>query len=274
MRLNDLGVGKLEAPKLRPEIIKIKAGHNYREMNSTATRQHIEWLKNSIREEGVKKPIDVSFVNGEVFLEAGECRLTAAQELRKEGWDGYIPCFPIKGDEADILAKSILDNTALPPTMLEFGKAVQRLVNFGWELEAVAKIVPSTIASDATKALRFVKDSLELHQAPIEVKKAVSEGVEGVQVSPALALAATRKNRIMSSEIVKEAAKEAKAKGKKVARRPKGDGVATKAKKAKAAETDAVLEAADKLAELALDDDVLLADVKKAAKYYLKVRGK
>jgi hypothetical protein len=37
-RLNDLGKGKMEAPKLRPEIIQIKPGHNYRDMTSPDVR--------------------------------------------------------------------------------------------------------------------------------------------------------------------------------------------------------------------------------------------
>lgn len=231
-RLNDLATGKMEAPKLRPEIIEIRPGHNYRDVSSPEAEAHIQWLMQSIREEGVKKPIDVSFVDGKVYLEAGECRLTAAQRLRKQGWDGWIPCFPVKGDEADILARSIIDNAGLPPTMLEFGVAARRLEKFGWEPEAIAKLVPVTIATTPAKALKFVKDALELEAAPLEVKKQVREGVNGTKVSPALAVAATKKNRLMAPQIIEEAAKEAKAKGKAEAKRPKGPGKVAKAKEA------------------------------------------
>ena len=254
MRLNDLGTGKMEAPKLRPEIIKIKPDNNYREMKSPAVRAHIDWLKESIRVEGVKTPIDVELVDGEVYLVAGECRLTAAQELRKEGWDGWIPAFAKRGDEAEILADSIVDNTGLPPTMLEFGNAVERLVKYGWELERVAKYVPAHVASTPAKALRFVKDALELHQAPLEVKEQVRSGVEGVAVTPALALAATRKGRLMAPETIKKVVEKAKAKGKKVATREKGIGKAGKAKEIAADTMDKLLKLGDKMAAALVSD--------------------
>jgi ParB-like chromosome segregation protein Spo0J len=248
-RLNDLGKGKLEAPKLRPEIIIIRPGNNYRDMKSEAVQAHIQWLKQSIREEGVKTPIDVEFIDGKVYLVAGECRLTAAQQLRKEGWDGYIPSLAVRGDEATILARSMIDNGGLTPTVLEFGAAVQRLVNQGWELADAAKYIPSSIANTPAKALKFVRDALELHQAPQEVKKAVREGVEGVQVSPALAVQATRKNRMFAADEIKEAAKKAKAAGQKVAKRPKHAGKATKAKEATLSRTQQLEKIGDGMAD-------------------------
>ena len=116
-RLEELGTTGVRATRLRPEIIIIDWKKNYREKDTQATKDHIAWLKESIKVEGVKKPIDVSFADGKVYLEAGYCRLTAAQQLRKEGWDGYIDGLPVKGDEANRLAKNIIDNTALPPTI-------------------------------------------------------------------------------------------------------------------------------------------------------------
>lgn len=275
-RLNDLGTGKMEAPKLDPLIIIIRPGHNYRVMDAPATRAHINWLKQSILEEGVKKPIKVEFTDGKVYLAAGECRLTAAQELRREGWEGTIPAFAVRGDEAEVFADSILDNGGLAPTILEFGQAAQRLANYGWELDRVAKYVPASIADSPAKALRFVKDALELHQAPLAVKDAVAHGVEGVGVSPALALSATRKGRLMAPEVIKEAAQAAKAAGKKVATRPKGEGVATKAKKAKEAKTVDIMAIGDQMASLAL---TLLGDsqgdetVKRLARKWQKARA-
>ena len=42
----------------------IIAGQNYRDMNSAETKAHVAWLKESIRTEGVKDPIDVIFRMG------------------------------------------------------------------------------------------------------------------------------------------------------------------------------------------------------------------
>ena len=271
-RLEDLGTVGMRATKLRPEIIIIRQGNNYRDMQTVETRAHIERLKESIRTEGVKKGIDVSFTGGKVYLEAGECRLTAAQELRKEGWDGWIHCFPVKGDEADILARSIVDNTALPPTMLEFGVAARRLQKFGWEPEAIARILPLTVAETPAKALRFVKDALELDAAPLEVKKAVREGVDGVKVSAALAVSAVKKNSLMASQVIAEEAHKAKAAGKTEAKRPKGAGKATKAKEEVVRRTRSLETIGDKMAEVIVAYPVDLKKLDKLANEWLAAR--
>lgn len=273
-RLNDLGTGKLEAPKLRPEIIIIKNGHNYRDMTTPEVRQHIDWLKDSIRQEGVKDPITVSFADGKAYLEAGECRLTACKELRKEGWDGFIPCIGIKGDEASVMAKSLIDNSGLPPTLLELGVAVQRLSDYGWEMDRIAKCIPPSLCPDPAKALRVAKKALDLHQAPIEVKKAVKEGVDGVKISEGRAIAEAKKNPLTAATRLREAAGKAKAKGETILKREKGAGVATKAKQASQETTDKLLTAADELAEAALDDDLAISELHKKARAYQKLRGK
>jgi ParB-like chromosome segregation protein Spo0J len=262
MRLNDLGTGKMEAPKLRPEIIKIRPGNNYRDMTTPAVRAHVDWLKGAILAEGVKTPIDVEFVDGEVFLVAGECRLTAAKELRKEGWDGWIPVFAKRGDEAAVLADSIMDNTGLTPTLLEFGVAVERLVKYGWELERVAQYVPPHIASTPTKALRFVKDALKLQQAPIEVKEQFRSGVDGVAVSPALALSAIKHGRLIAPETIRKAVVKAKAEGKTVAKRERDQ-----------SKTEKLLEIGDKLTgEILSDEPASLDLMEKLAKQWRKAR--
>ena len=149
-------VGSVRGGNLRPEIITIIAGQNYRDMTSEETKAHVAWLKQSIRIEGVKDPIDVIFSDGKWFLApgGGECRLTACKELRKEKWDGYIPCFQVKGDEVYLLKRSILRNTGLAPTLLELGKALQQLIDLKQPLEEVVKCVPPSITTDPAKAMR------------------------------------------------------------------------------------------------------------------------
>jgi ParB-like chromosome segregation protein Spo0J len=265
--------GSLRGGLLRPEII-INRHTNYRDMESESTRAHIEWLKESIKLEGVKKPIDVSFADGKWYLEAGECRLTAAQELRKEGWDGFIPCFQVKGDEATILAKSLIDNTGLPPTLLEVGKAIQQLVDWGWSIERAAKCIPPSIATDPAKMIRVAKNALELNAAPIGVKEAVTKGVDGVRVTEAAAIAAVKRNPLQATEIVTKAAQDAKAKGKTKAMRPKGEGKVGKAKAATAKDIKNCLEKADALAGIALDRTMNREEVILCAKAYNKARGR
>ena len=234
-RLEDMGTTGVRATQLRPEIVIMDWSKNYRTKNTQKTLDHIAWLKESIKVEGVKKAIDVSFVAGKVYLEAGYCRLTAAQQAREEGWDGYIDALPVKGDEATRIAKGLLDNTSLAPSILEFGKAAEQLLDsFHWDIERVAKLTPPHLNLVGKKAEKYVKDAVELQQAPLSVKEAVAHGVEvegeTIAVSPALAVQATRKNRATAPAVIQEAAVKTKAAGKKEAKRPKTEGKAGKAK--------------------------------------------
>jgi ParB family transcriptional regulator, chromosome partitioning protein len=252
-RLNDLGHGRLDTPKLDPRDVIIRKGWNYRDVESPAVQAHIDWLKESIRERGVQKPIEVEYVDGKVYLVDGECRLRAAQALWKEKVEVYIPAMQVKGDEAEIRAKSMIANGALPPTQLEFGKAAAQLRAYGWTDERIGDFTPPHIAINKKRATKYVKDAVDLHEAPLEVKDIVAHGVDGVKVSPALALAATKKNRLQAAEILKEDAGKAKAKGKTVATRPKGAGKATKAKAAKEAATVDLFTLGDRLAAQVLE---------------------
>lgn len=270
-RLNDLGIGKLEGPKIDPRVVIIRDGFNYRDTTSEAAQKHIAWLAESIEERGVDDPIWVEFDGGEVYLIDGECRLLALRRLWDAGKEVRVPAIAFKGDEAAVLAKSMISNGALPPTQMEFGKAAERLLAWGWTVDRIAHLTPPHLGLTGAAASRYVKDAVELQQAPMAVKEAVKHGVDGVQVSSALALAATRKNRIMAPEIIKDAAKAAKSAGKKVANRPKGAGKVTKANAAKAVETDGLLKRGDRMAELILAE-ATWDTLQKAAKSWQKAR--
>lgn len=266
-RLNDLGTGKIEAPKIRPEKIIIRQGFNFRDTSTPEVRAHIDWLKRSILESGVREPVDVEFTDGKVYLVAGECRTIAAQELRKQGWDGWIPAIAVRGDEPTVLANSIIDNGGLLPSILEFGQAFSRLGAYGWDVERIANYVPTSVANTHAKARKFVQDALELHEAPLEVKEAVAKGVEGVTVSPAAAVAATRKGRLLAGENLRQAAKAAKAAGKTTVRRPKGEGKAAKAKKSAAEEMEKLLRIGDRMAEQVLSLLGMMQNIGQAVRF-------
>lgn len=245
--LRDLSEGRarLEAYKIDPRHIEIKPGFNYRDTTSPEAKAHIAFLKASIRERGVDEPIWVENTGETLYLVDGECRLRALRELWDEGEEIVVPTFSYKGSEDAVLAKSLIANGGLPPTQMEFGKAVERLMAYGWTAERIAHLIPPHLGIKGAKARRYMADALELHQAPLEVKKAVKEGVDGVKVSPALAVAATRGNRLMAADVIKGEVAKAKAAGKKTANRPKGAGKVTKAK------AD-LMDIGDKLARLVL----------------------
>lgn len=266
--------GSLRGGNLRPEDIIIVKNRNYRDMTTDAAKAHIAWLMESIRQEGVKKPIDVSYADGKWYLEAGECRLRAAQALRKQGWDGFIPCFQVKASEDVVLAKSLLDNTGLPPTLLEVGVAVERLVNFGWPLEKIANCIPPSLAPDPAKALRVAKKALDLQQAPIAVKEAVQKGVDGVKISPARAVAEAKRNPLTAAENLKTAAAKAKEKGQTEVKREKGDGKTLKARKSQEKSVAECLRLADALADVAVDTTLDREEVIACADAYNAARGR
>jgi ParB-like chromosome segregation protein Spo0J len=253
-RLNDLALGKVEAPKLDPRIIIVRHGYNYRDVTTPEAKRHIAWLKESIREHGVQKPIGVEYIDGKVYLVDGECRLSACVGLWQDGVEVLIPAIVVKGDEAEVRAKSIIANGALPPTILEFGKAAAQLRAYGWSDEKISQYTPPHIASSPKRAKKYVQDAVELHEAPLEVKKAVMEGVDGVKVSPALAVSAVRKGRLMAGQVIKQEVDKAKSAGKTEVHRPKGEGKATKAKKEKEKAIYSIMDVGDTLALLVLAD--------------------
>ena len=228
------GHGKLEAYGIDPRIIKIRVGWNFRDTSTPEAKKHIAWLADSIAERGVDDPIWVENDGENIYLIAGECRLKALQKLWDEGNEVYVPTIAYKGDEAAVLAKSISENSGLPPTILEFGRAAERLQAFGWDAKRIAACLPPHLGLKGKKAEQYVKQAVELQQAPMAVKDAVAHGVEvegeKIGVSPSLAISATRKSREKAPEIIKAAVKKAKDQGKTTAKREKTAGRVTKAK--------------------------------------------
>lgn len=283
-RLTDLGHGKLDCPKLDPRDVIIRKGFNYRDTTTPAAEAHILWLMESIKATGVQEPIRVEFDDGKAYLVNGECRLIACQRLWKAGEvkvpykeGGYgpplIPAIQKSGDEAEILAASMVANGSLPPSKMEFGAAAARLEAHGWPKEKIALYIPPHIGAKGSKAVRYVREAVELHQAPLDVKEAVRNGVDGVKVTDSLALAATKKGREKAPEIIREAVNQAKSKGETVAKRPKHEGEVAKKRNEFQAFTDRLLDAADLLAQMILADNVMLPEVQRKARQYQKLRS-
>lgn len=273
MRLNDLGHGRKDAVMLDPKDIVIEKGFNYRDIDSEAAQKHIEWLKQSIRENGVQEPIRVKWEDEKAVLVNGECRLIACKQLRKEGLEIFIPALQVKGDEADVLAKSMVANGALPPTQIEFGRAAARLLAYGWSEDKVALYTPPHIAQNASKARRYVRDAVSLHEAPIAVKEAVQHGVDGVKVSPALALQAARKSPLHAEEEIKKVVEKSKASGRKVAKREKGEGQVAKAKKQVASRQEQLEKIGDRLADGVISEEIR-GPLRSAAQAWNQLRGR
>lgn len=216
------GNGSRDVPFIDPRTIRIRKDFNHRDMTTPETRAHVEWLKASIKAAGVKVPLQVEWDDRTPYLVSGECRLRAALELRAEGSDVLVPVMQVSGDEAAILMESMLSNCGKPPSQLEFGEGANKLIALGWSEEKIITLVPPHVGLSGDRAkLLYVKKAVELHNAPLEVKRMVREGVDGVEVSADRAIAETRKSKAGAADRIREAAASAKASGQGIVKRVK-----------------------------------------------------
>ena len=212
-RLRDLKVGVRDMIMLAPQTIRIEKNHNPRDYRLAENHAHLDELKLSIRENGVLVPLLVRFdpESKEAVLVDGECRLRAVLELIREGVEIVaVPTVQVKGnDPANRLVIALTANTGKSLSKWESGTAFQRLVGYGWEIEAIASKLGFTE--------RFVKEAIELADADDEVKKLLSERA----VTPSLALYHLRKSGAGAARKLRDDVEKAKASGKQTAARAK-----------------------------------------------------
>lgn len=183
-RLRDLKTGVRDTIYIDPRIIEIEPGHNPRNYDLQENRAHLDQLKASIKQHGVRQPLFVRFdaSRGSAILVDGECRLRASLELIADGTAiESVPTIQVAGkNEADRLEIALTANTGKPLSSWEAGTAFVRLIGYGWPVE---KIQERTGFSK-----RFINEAIELADAPDEVKHMLSEQA----VTPSLALAEIR----------------------------------------------------------------------------------
>jgi ParB/RepB/Spo0J family partition protein len=212
-RLRDLKTSARDCLMIDPRIIQIEGSFNPRDYSLPANRQHLEELKANIRENGTRVPLLVRFEpsTGTCVLVDGECRLRCNLELIAEGVEiDAIPTVQVSGgNEAERLITALTANTGKPLSKWESGAAFQRLINFGWDQVKIAKRMGYNV--------RFVQEAMELADAPQEVKQMLSEQT----VTPSLALSELRSNGVQAVETLRAKANQAKASGKKTAKKTK-----------------------------------------------------
>lgn len=252
-RLRDIGACGKQLVNVHPADIKIEKGFNPRLYTLRENREHLDALKLSIKEMGVRVPLLVRWDVGseQAILIDGECRLRACLELIQEGVE--IKSVPVMqepaGNEADRLLLAITTNTGKPLSMAESGAAFRRLGAYGWELHEIATRTGHTV--------RYVKEALELSDAPEEVKALVSSGA----VTPALARKTLKEKGDSAGAVLKEKVAAAKAKGKKVAGRERDQ-----------SKQEKLLAIGDKLAEACLQENASLDSMERLAKQWRKAR--
>jgi len=210
-RLRDLKLSARDQFILDPRIISVEDSFNPRDYRLAENQQHLNEIKASIRENGVRVPILVRYdpATKKAVLVDGECRLRATLELIAEGVEIVgIPAIQSDGSSpAERLLTAIVCNTGKPLSKWESGTAYLRLRRFGWDDVSIAKRTGNSI--------RFVTEAIELADAPDEVKQMMSEQ----SVTPALALSEIRKNGAGAVEKLRAKAVKAQAEGNKTAKR-------------------------------------------------------
>lgn len=215
-RLKDIAEKTRDQFLMDPRKIAIEADHNPRDYRLPENRDHLTEIKASIKEQGVLVPLlirwDVDAKQG--VLVDGECRLRAVLSLIEEGVEILtVPAVQVQGNnEADRLLTSLTANTGKPLSKWEIGTAFKRLIGFGWDDEKIAKRTGYT--------QRFIKESLELSDAPEDVKQLLSEQA----VTPSLALQHIRSDGSgagakLNEKVAKARAKSSKKSGKVTAKR-------------------------------------------------------
>jgi ParB/RepB/Spo0J family partition protein len=156
---------------INPAKIKVEANHNPRDYSLLENREHLDNLKVSIKTQGVLQPLWVRYNAGDIWLVDGECRLRAVQELITEGV--AILEVPTKLVSANDLQERALlaltANAGKPLTKWEAGSKYRQLRNWGWS--------DAAIAARVAQSERYVREAIELGEAPQEVKQMMSAGV-------------------------------------------------------------------------------------------------
>lgn len=206
-RLRDIKVSARDQLMIDPKLIAIEKGHNPRNYNLPENRAHLDELKASIGEVGIKVPLLVRWDVGarQCVLVDGECRLRAVLELIDDGVEILaVPTVQVPGDnEPERLITSLTANTGKPLSKWEIGIAFQRFIGWGWDTAKIAKRMGYTE--------RYVKESLELSDAPEDVKQLLSMQA----VTPSLALQHIRADGAAAGEKLKAKVEKAKAAAKK-----------------------------------------------------------
>ena len=174
--------------------------------------EHIQWLKDSIKEEGVRQPITCylrkcSGGSGEeLVVTDGHCRLTAVNMLIAEGCE--IKTIPVQVEDrhsnaADRILSMITRNGGLPLTPIETGEVLKRLTKLGWTVD---QIITKTGYSQSK-----VSYLLNLSSMSPEITNMVKSG----EVSASLAIETVRElGEEKATTLISDAVEKVKQKGK------------------------------------------------------------
>lgn len=134
--------GKRDSYPVDPRFLKIDPTYNVRDMQDPETIAHIRWLADSIKESGVRVPLEVRLDGEDIYVVAGHCRHAATMLAIREGAEiATVPTIPEpKGtNEIERVLNLVISNSGKALTPLAIAEVVRRLLAFGWDNETIAK---------------------------------------------------------------------------------------------------------------------------------------
>jgi len=204
--LKDLADTRSALLNFKPGRIKVKQGLNARDLTTPENREHIDYLKSSIRENGFMsaKPLEIFLEGDDIYVSDGHCRLTALHELIAEGFEiATVPCVSEgKGvNDVDRLLRQNTSNTGKRLTMVEEGYNVKRVIGLG--------LTAAEVSRRMGKSQSYIAQLLDFQEAPAEVHNMVKEG----KVSSTFAAETMRERPADGKEILRQAIANAAAEG-------------------------------------------------------------
>lgn len=209
--------GKRDSYPVDPRALKIDPAYNVRDMQDPETIAHVRWLADSIKENGVKVPLEVRLDSSDdsIVVVAGHCRHAGTMLAISEGAEiATVMVIPEpKGtNEVERTLNLVTSNSGKPLSPLAVAEVVRRLLAFGWTNEAIAKRL-------GWKSVATVDNAIALMGADSEVKEMVRSGA----VSASTASRVVRKEGSKAGATLAAAAKSGGKVTAKTIRKSKGE---------------------------------------------------
>jgi len=134
--------GKRDSYPVDPRELKVDPAYNVRDMKDPETIEHVRWLADSIKESGVRVPLEVRLEGDDIYVVSGHCRLAATMLAIKEGAEiETVPTIPEpKGtNEIERVLNLVISNSGKSLTPLAIAEVVRRLMAFGWDAAKIAQ---------------------------------------------------------------------------------------------------------------------------------------
>src|ERR1700761_8032636 len=202
--------GRSDVHRVDPRVLVIEDNWNTRD-DSPELLEHIDTLAQSIAEIGVKKPIEVKLLKGELIVRDGHCR-TRATMRAIEHYKAEIKSVPVisvdrYANDADLILNQVISNSGKPLTSLEEARVYKKLLDMGWNQGDIAKkvgksngrisqilsylempaAVQAQVASGAVSA-SLAQQVVKASETPVEASAALQEAIakaDGKKVKPA-----------------------------------------------------------------------------------------